>query len=258
MVPNVRRACRTDAELTVVADVVRVALGAEVAPQPVSRVGGLAVQQRVSVLDGQQALVRAIHEGVVGLAFKEVEVLVVDGRQLGIVGRWGVCHKGVLPSVVDEATREVVVFVAVLLVHVECAHVTVLEEVVAVAGVLALEVALGVVCHDAVEDVLQSSGRAGLFLVGKALGEFHVSPPIQAGGLVVVLPIHQRTASVELICTSQCSCGPEGQARGFVGVDVNLGHQVGALVGIVHAGWRPLELFRRQEIGVVQGTVDFP
>ena len=66
-------------------------------------------------------------------------------------------------------SKNVVVFVAVLLEHVERPYVTVFEEVVTMAGVLSLEIALGIVGHDAVKDILQPPFGCASFFVDKAL-----------------------------------------------------------------------------------------
>ena len=237
VVSNVTRTGRTHTELLVVEDVVAVALRAHVAPQAVGAGRVLAIQQRVAVLHLQQAGVRAWFEhhcvarsksdgwGVV----EQREELRVDRRQLRVVLRSVEGHEGVLPSVVDIATRSFVVAVAVLLEDVKLADVAVAEEVVAVADVLALEVALAVVGHDGVEDVLQSTAASFPFFVHKALRELHVSAPVEARRLVVVLPVHQRTTAVKLVVELHRTGCTKGQLGRFVGGHIELGHQVGGL-----------------------------
>ena len=264
MVSNVTRTGRTHTELLVVEDVVAVALRAHIAPQAVGAGRVLAIQQRVAVLHFQKAGVGAWfeHHCVAGSkgdgwgVVEQREELRIDCRQLRVVGGGIEGHERVLPSVVDVASRSVVVAVAVLLEHVKLADVTVAEEVVSVADVLALEVALAVVGHDGVEDVLQSTAASFPFFVHKALRELHVSAPVEARRLVVVLPVHQRTTAVKFVVELHRTGRAKRQLGRFVGRHIELGDQVGRLARGVQAGGHADEVVCCQEVGIEQRTVD--
>ena len=154
-----------------------------------------------------------------------------------------------------EDVRARVVLVAVLLIDVEAAEVTVLHEVVAVGVVLGAARVLGEVDHHLVEDVAQTA--LVLALLGlEALGKFGVGPPVEVGGQGVVLPVHQAVGVAEVVAAVEEAGSTEGQADCLGGVHVNLGDELGACVGGVEAGRSRFEGVWRQEVRVVEGTVD--
>ena len=264
VVADVTRTGSTDAELRVVADAVAVSLRAHVAPEAVRAGWALAIQEGVAVLDLEQAgvgawlkndrIARSKRDG--RIVVKQREVLRVDRGELGVVRRGLERDERVLPAVVDVTSRNRVVGVAVLLVDVKLSDVTVLEKVVSVRGVFALEVALREVRHDGVENVLQATAALLTFFVHEALRELYVPAPVEARGLVVVLPVHEGATAVKFVVQTKRPCRSDGQTRRLVGVDVDFGHQVGALVGRVQTCWRACEVVGRKEIRIEERTVD--
>ncbi len=122
--------------------------------------------------------------------------------------------------------------------------------------VLALEVALAVVGHDGVEDIFQSTAAPFTLFVHEPLRELHVTAPIEAGGLVVVFPIHQRATAVKLVVELHSTSRTKRQLRCFVGRHIELGHQVRGLARGIQASGHANEVVCRQEVGIEQRTVD--
>ena len=218
----------------------------------------MAVEQGVTVLYRQQALIRSIFCRVVWLVVEEAEVLVVDRRQFRVVRRRGEGHERVLPSVVHEAGARWVVAVRVALVDVKRTDVAVAEEVVAVAEVLHALEALRVIGHHLVEDILQGRGVCIVFAFYEALGKLGVGAPVESGHVQVVFPVHQAVG-VAVAAALAVVAGRAKRERGrLVGVYVDFGHEAGVLVGCVEARGDALKVVCRQEVRIVQCTVDFP
>ena len=191
MIADVTRSCCADSELGVVGCAVRIALCPVVAPQAIGSGRSLSVEQSVSVLHFQEALVRSIHIGIVRLLFKKTEILVVDGRQLRVVRRSFEGHQRIFPTVVAKTRSNRIISVRVALIDVELSDVPITEEVVAVAHILHALEALRVVRHDLVKHVFQSGCGGFVLCFCKSLRELRISTPVVAGHVQVVFPIHQ-------------------------------------------------------------------
>ena len=148
-----------------------------------------------------------------------------------------------------------VVLIAVLLVDIEAAEVTILHKVVSVGVVLGTASILRKVDHDLVEDVAEAAFILALFGL-EALRELGIRPPVQVGGQGVVLPVHQAVGVAEVAAAVEEAGSAEGQADRLGGVHVDLCHELGAGVGRVESRRCGFERVGREEVRVVEGTVD--
>ena len=162
VVADVGRTGGRNTELTLVKLAEPIALASVVVPKSIGVRCALAVEEGV-VLNGQEVVVRPIKERSVLGSREQVEVLLGDSGQLWIEQGRIEINGGVFPADVAENVCSGVVLVAVLLIHIEAAEVTVLHQVVAMGVVFGASCVLGEVDHDLVVHVAQTALFFSLF-----------------------------------------------------------------------------------------------